>query len=206
MRRSLVSLATSVLLLAVAAACGTEPEPALPTIPATASSLSVQAPSFTNGTIVRPRYTCDGVNISPAISWTGAPAAAKSIALILNDSDAPGGSYIHWLVYDLPAAIGGFEEAAGKVFEKTAQGGSQGLNSAGDLGYTGPCPPKGEVHAYEINVYALDKLLGLPPLSPRADVIAAIEGSVVAHGAFVTRYQRAERVDENVVFKLTPTP
>ena len=203
MRRQAALAAAAVLALA---ACTSDAEPTLPSLPPDAAEITVNAPSFTNGIQVYPRHTCDGVNLSPRVTWSGVPNGAASIAVVLNDPDVPGGSYIHWLVYDLPASATGFDEAEGNASRTTSQGGKQGLNSAGDLGYTGPCPPKGESHVYELSVYALDKELGLPPVAPRSDVLQAIEGSIVGYGVFSGRYQRAEREDGNVVFKPTPTP
>ena len=199
-------VAACLIVLALVAGCSDDPEPALPAVPETASAIAIEARTFTNGAFVRPRFTCDGVNLSPEIGWSGAPNGVQSLAIILNDPDAPGGSYIHWLVYGIPPTVTRVGEAEGKAVETIASGGSQALNTPGDLGFAGPCPPRGESHRYELHVYALDRELELPPLTPRAEVIRAMDGSVVGHGVLTARYQRIEREDENVVFKVTPTP
>lgn len=195
-----------VISLFALAACGGDPEPHPPVPPEGIPVITVDAKAMTNGSIIRPRYTCDGINLSPEVSWAGVPDGTVTQALIVNDPDAPGGAYIHWLVYDIPPDVRGFAEGFGKPFETTDNGGYHGLTSSGNLGYTGPCPPDGETHIYEVNVYSLDKELELPPLSPRADILAAMEGSVIAHGVSQAGYRRVARYEEIVVFKLTPTP
>ena len=137
--------------------CSSDPEPAPPVPPPGVAEITVEIPTMTNGSIIRPRYTCDGINLSPEVTWSGVPEDAVTQALILNDPDAPDGAYIHWLVYDIPPDGRGFGEGFGKPFEITDSGAYQSLNSAGDLGYSGPCPPDGETHIYDISVYSIDR-------------------------------------------------
>jgi Raf kinase inhibitor-like YbhB/YbcL family protein len=187
-------------------ACSPEPEPAPPVPPDGVAAITVEARSMTNGSIIRPRYTCDGINLSPEVTWSGVPDGTVTQALILNDPDALDGAYIHWLVYDIPPDVRGFGEGFGKPYEITDSGAYQSLNSAGDLGYSGPCPPDGETHIYELNVYALDRALKIPPLTGRALVLAAMEGAVIGHGVSHAGYRRIARFEEIIVFHATPTP
>ena len=87
-----------------------------------------------------------------------------------------------------------------------AVGGFQALTAFGDLGYSGPCPPDGETHVYQFHIYAMDRSLGLPQLSVRQDVLLAMEGAIIGHGVYQAGYRRVSRYEENVVFKITPTP
>ncbi|MDA0798861.1 MAG: YbhB/YbcL family Raf kinase inhibitor-like protein [Chloroflexi bacterium] len=201
------SLPLAVLFIATAlAGCSSDPEPAPPVPPPEVAEITVEIPTMTNGSIIRPRYTCDGINLSPEVTWSGVPENAVTQALILNDPDAPDGAYIHWLVYDIPPDVRGFGEGFGKPFETTDSGAYQSLNSAGDLGYSGPCPPDGETHIYEISVYALDRALEVPPLTGRAEVLAGMEGGVIGYGVTAAGYRRIARFEEIIVFHLTPTP
>lgn len=199
-------LAAFLAMLATTTCGGGEAQP-LPTAPSSAALIDVMAPRFTNGSIVAPRYTCDGVNLSPDLSWTGVPQEAESLVVVLDDPDAPGGQFIHWLVYDLPPDTTDLVEGAGNPFETLPEGGLQTENDFGDLGYSGPCPPSGETHTYRLHVYALDReLSGLPDSATRDDVLLEMEGAIMGHGTFETEYSRIVRSDENVVFKRTPTP
>jgi Raf kinase inhibitor-like YbhB/YbcL family protein len=103
------------------------------------------------------RYTCDGENISPPLTWTRVPARARSLALLLEDRDAPGGAFVHWSVYDLPRGSSGV--GSGRV----PSGSAEGENSYGRSGYSGPCPPRGDpAHHYVFSLYALDEHPDLP--------------------------------------------
>ncbi len=201
----LIPLAVLFIVTALAG-CSNDPEPAPPVPPPGVTEITVEIPTMTNGSIIRPRYTCDGINLSPEVTWSGVPENAVTQALILNDPDAPDGAYIHWLVYDIPPDVRGFGEGFGKPFETTDSGAYQSLNSAGDLGYSGPCPPDGETHIYQISVYALDRALEVPPLTGRAEVLAGMEGGVIGYGVTEAGYRRIPRFEEIIVFHLTPTP
>jgi Raf kinase inhibitor-like YbhB/YbcL family protein len=200
-------LAIAPLLLLVAlSACSVDPEPTPPVLPEGLPEIDVTARSLTNGSLIRPRYTCDGINLSPEITWKGVPEATVTQAVVINDPGAPDGAYIHWLIYDIPPDVRGFGEGYGKPYETTDDGSFQGLTSSGDLGYSGPCPPDGETHIYEINVYALDRAMDLPPLTHRAEVLATMDGAVVGHGVLQAGYRRVPRFEEIIVFHLTPEP
>jgi Raf kinase inhibitor-like YbhB/YbcL family protein len=142
----------------------------------------------TNGTIPS-RYTCDGDNISPPLKWNDVPAETQSLALIVDDPDAPGGTFVHWVVYDISPNTREMPEAI-PTGQSTLSGSAvQGKNSFETIGYGGPCPPEG-MHHYVFKLYALDCALGLPTESKKADVEAAIEGHILAQSELVGHYER----------------
>lgn len=155
-------------------------------------SFSLRSPAFApNGEIPR-RYTCDGDEISPPLEWSGVPPSAKSLALLVDDPDAPDPSapkrvFVHWVVYDLPPTATGLPEG---VSEKELPAGAhQGLNDNKKRGYGGPCPPVGR-HRYFFKLYALDTVL--PDLGPatKADLEAAMRGHVLEHAELIGTYAR----------------
>ena len=141
-----------------------------------------------NGDIPR-KFTCQGEDVFPALSWNGVPREAASLALLCEDPDAPGGLWVHWVVYDLPASAAGLPEGVPKRPEIPG-GGLQGVNDFGRPGYGGPCPPFGAPHRYCFKLFALDRALGLPPKATRADVLKAMAGHIVGQAELVGRYQR----------------
>ena len=188
------------------AACSGDDLPPLPEAPAGAPMITVSSSSMTNGRIIRSRFTCDGVNFSPEIEWSGVPDAAAALVLVVDDPDAPSGSFIHWLVYNLPPDVEGLGEGVGHPFASTPQGGSQGINSFGGIGYSGPCPPFSETHLYKFHLYAVETELPVAPLAGPDDVFAAMEGLIVGYGLLQAPYIRQALSDPNVVFDLTPEP
>ncbi len=128
---------------------------------------------------IPPRYTCDGADVNPPFSFGGFPAGTVSLALIVDDPDAPKGPWVHWLVWNIPP---------GGIAEDSVPG-IEGTNSWGRQSWGGPCPPRGE-HHYHFRVYALDTMLALPPGSSRAELEAAMRGHVLATGELVGRYGR----------------
>jgi len=146
-------------------------------------TLTVTSNAFQDGRKIPVKYTCDGDNLSPQIAWSGAPSGVKSYAVIMDDPDAPMGTYVHWVLYDLPAST---QELAEGV-----QGmGIAGTNSARKTIYSGPCPPRGPEHHYIFKVYALDKILGIREGGSKADVESALKGHVLASGQLVGLYGR----------------
>lgn len=123
-------------------------------------AFSISTKAFAGGGKIPVKYTCSGQNVSPALTWKDVPAGAQSLVLILDDPDAPGGEWYHWLVWNIPAHVGGIWEhvAATPVL---AGGMVQGGNSFGEMGYGGPCPPRGQTHRYFFRLYALDTKLKL---------------------------------------------
>jgi Raf kinase inhibitor-like YbhB/YbcL family protein len=128
------------------------------------------------------------VNVSPPLEWTGVPKSAKTIAIIAEDPDAPSGTWVHWVVYDLPAEnIGSVENLP--AAENLKAGGFQGTNDFDKIGYGGPCPPSG-THRYFFKIYALDTSLSLKVAATKAVVEKAMEGHIVAQGQLMGTYQR----------------
>ena len=150
--------------------------------------ISLQSPAFASGGAIPSVHTCDGEDSSPALSWTGVPAGAKSLALLCEDPDAPRGLWVHWVLYDLPASASSLPEAV-PPRESLPGGGTHGKNDFGKLGYGGPCPPGG-THRYFFRLYALDRTLSLPAGASRADVLRAMEGHVLAEGELLGKYSR----------------
>jgi Raf kinase inhibitor-like YbhB/YbcL family protein len=146
---------------------------------------------FEPGEPIPVRYTCDGENVSPPLRWSEAPADTKSFVLIVDDPDAPAGTFVHWVLYDLPGGSRALPERV--EGGDAAEGGTQGLNDFDRVGYGGPCPPGGRPHRYVFTLYALDARLGLAPRKRKADVLRAMRGHVLAEAALVGRFQRAAR-------------
>ncbi len=153
--------------------------------PTIAFSLHIEA--FANGQTIPVRYTCDGTNRSPALSWDGEPEAAESFVLIVDDPDAPVGTWNHWLLYDIPAPAHGLDEA----FDP-GQLGLSGTNDFGQPGYGGPCPPPGNgPHRYFFKLFALNvATLGLPQGVRRHVLDTALRGHVIAEAAHIGIYER----------------
>jgi Raf kinase inhibitor-like YbhB/YbcL family protein len=145
--------------------------------------------AFQPGGDIPAMYTCDGSDASPALAWDGAPAATKTFALIVDDPDAPAGDWVHWVVFNLPAAThalpGGLAHSAA-----LPSGGRQGRNDFGKVGYGGPCPPRGAAHHYRFSLYALDAGLDLPPGATKADLQMAMRDHVLAQAELVGLYRR----------------
>ncbi len=133
-------------------------------------------------------HTCDSQDVSPPLAWEQVPAEAKSLVLICDDPDAPMGTWVHWVFYDLPPTLTGLAQGIEPV-EHPDVGGVQGKNDFGRLGYGGPCPPSG-THRYFFKLYALDTALNLPPGQTKSQVIKAMEGHVLAEASLVGTYSR----------------
>jgi Raf kinase inhibitor-like YbhB/YbcL family protein len=157
--------------------------------PETHTLMEITSSAFKNGQPIPSQYTCDDKNISPPLAWNGAPANAQSLALIVDDPDAPTGVWTHWVVFDLPADASGLPEDAAKN-ESVIGKAKQGLNDFKNAGYGGPCPPGGKSHRYFFKIYALDITLGLPSGAPRKAVEAAMTKHILAQGQWMGTYQR----------------
>jgi hypothetical protein len=147
-------------------------------------SLEIQVSGFANGGQIPQRHTCEGQDVSPAMSWKGAPAETKSFALIVDDPDAPVGTWNHWLLYDIPPGT-----------QSLAEGGSAGLSGKNDFGrsgYGGPCPPRGHgPHRYFFKIFSLNAAsLGLRAGATRAELDRAMKGKVLAEAQYMGRYER----------------
>ncbi len=151
--------------------------------------LKLQSTAFKEGERVPDKYTCNGENISPPLSWNKTENTFKSWALILEDPDAPRGIFTHWVIYNIPANITSLPEAV-PTTEKIQNGALQGKNDAMKLGYTGPCPPPGPVHHYNFNLYALDNMLNLSAGASKQQLLDTIQGHIISQGKLTGIYQR----------------
>lgn len=150
-------------------------------------ALELTSPAFAHNTLIPAQYTCDGEDISPPLHWHHVPSGALSLTLIMDDPDAPRGTWVHWVIYDIPAASSGLPESVSPT--EAFSGGTQGTNSWPRLGYGGPCPPSG-AHRYFFKLYALDTRLNLPPGATKSDVLHAMSGHVLDEAVLVGLYQR----------------
>jgi Raf kinase inhibitor-like YbhB/YbcL family protein len=149
--------------------------------------IDVTSTAFKDGAEIPEQYTCSGEDIAPPVSWTGVPQEAKSLALVMDDPDAEG--FVHWLVYDIPVKVTGFEATPDQA--ELPSGAKQGKNSFGDVGYGGPCPPAGEEHTYRFRVLALEAELGLDPEATSQDVSAAVdEAGLAGQGTLTGTFAR----------------
>ena len=153
-----------------------------------AKKMEIKSSAFETGEMIPKLYTCDGQDISPPLTWSGAPPETKSFALISDDPDAPMGTWIHWVVYDIKPAS---KELPAKVLSQDTMpnGAKQGVNDFKKIGYGGPCPPSG-VHRYFFKLYALDTKLNLEGQVTKKQLLAAMEGHVLAQAELVGKYKR----------------
>jgi Raf kinase inhibitor-like YbhB/YbcL family protein len=151
--------------------------------------LELKTTAFHAGGTIPTPYTCSGANISPALSWSQPPPGTQSFALIVDDPDAPGGTWIHWVVYDLPGSARQLPEQV-PAGDAIAGGGKQGANDFPQNGYGGPCPPPGQPHRYSFRLYALDTILNLHAPARRKDVDAAMKGHILAQAELMGTFGR----------------
>lgn len=145
--------------------------------------MELKSPAFRQGGPIPSRYTCDGENVSPPLEWNGVPPEARAMALVVDDPDAPAKVWVHWVLYNLPPDAGSLPEGS-RGLEAT---GREGRNDFGDLGYGGPCPPRGR-HRYRFRLYALDEHLDLGEGCTQSDLVAAMEGHVLAQAELTGTY------------------
>jgi hypothetical protein len=143
-------------------------------------TLSISSSAFAAGAAIPAVYTCRGKGISPPIAWSGAPETARSLALIMDDPDAPAGTFVHWVIYNLPATATGLPESVPGA-ATLPDGSLQGSNSARRTGYTAPCPPSG-THRYFFKVYALDSVLELASGANKEALLKAMQGHILTRG------------------------
>jgi Raf kinase inhibitor-like YbhB/YbcL family protein len=154
----------------------------------TPQSLHVTSSSITAGQIP-PKFTCNGTGISPQLAWSAPPAATRTLALLVTDPDAPGGTFVHWVLYDLPATQRELPEQLPQQ-NQLADGAHQGRNDFGQIGYGGPCPPGRSPHRYVFALYALNTPLNLPTGATKAQVESAMQGHILARGELIARYHQ----------------
>ncbi len=187
-------------------ACGTGDSDELPTPRAASDAtpayrIEVTSPAFAAGETIPVKHTCDGDDVSPAISWRlvrqdpsaagaqSAPTEVKSFALIAEDPDAPGGTWTHWVVYGIPPGVADLHEGAPSG-ENLTGGGRQGANDFRRLGYGGPCPPGGAPHRYIFKVFALAGDIELDAGATKEKLLAEMDGLVLYQGQLMGRYGR----------------
>lgn len=150
--------------------------------------MTLSSAAFADGQAIPDKYTCHGQDISPPLQWSSVPSQAKSIALTVEDPDAPSGTFTHWVIFDVPATTAGFPENVSKT-AALPNGVQQGNNSFGNIGYNGPCPPGGKAHHYIFKVYALDTILTLDPGAGSQELLNAMNSHILAHGELAGTYQ-----------------
>ncbi len=150
--------------------------------------IKVTSTAFDESGMIPEKYTCDGMDISPQLAWANVPDGTKSFALICDDPDAPMGTWVHWVIYDIPANIRELKENI-PVKEKLDNGAKQGKNDWRNIGYGGPCPPGG-THRYYFKLYALDTELNLEPGNTKAELLKAMEGHILDQGELMGKYKR----------------
>jgi Raf kinase inhibitor-like YbhB/YbcL family protein len=153
-------------------------------------TITLESAAFREGETIPREYTGDGKDISPPLRWPAAPEGAKSFALICDDPDAPRGTWVHWVLYNLPGDV---REVGPEVppREVLANGARQGKNDFGRIGYGGPAPPRGKPHRYFFKLYALDRALDLAAGATKDQLLAAMKGHVLAEGQLMGKYGRS---------------
>ena len=152
-------------------------------------TLQLKSADFASGDKIPKQYTCEGSDISPALTWNDPPSGTKSFALVVDDPDAPVGNWVHWVAYNLPANLRALPQNFPKS-EQSSDGTRQGLNDFKKIGYNGPCPPAGKPHRYFFKLYALDTKLNLDSRASKKDLEAAMQGHILAQGEYMGRYAR----------------
>jgi Raf kinase inhibitor-like YbhB/YbcL family protein len=153
-------------------------------------SLDLKSDAFVNGQSIPAKYSCIGKNVSPALTWSDPPAGAQSFALIVDDPDAPAGTWVHWVLYNIPADRRSLPEdlpVAGKNAEPNAI--YFGKNSSGNTRYDGPCPPSG-THRYYFKLYALDTLINLVPGATKNELLSQMQGHILAQGELMGTFSK----------------
>ena len=152
-------------------------------------TFSISSSSFSQCGEIPRKFTCDGADVSPELTWTTPPAGTQSFALIADDPDAPAGTWTHWVLYDLPPQITVVPEGMSKV-DEVPSGGRQGRNDFRKIGYGGPCPPPGKPHRYFFKIYAVDRMLNLKPGSSKQEVEQAMQNHILGQAELMGKYQR----------------
>ena len=146
-------------------------------------SLDLKSDAFLNGQSIPAKYSCIGTNISPALTWSNPPAGTQSFALIVDDPDAPAGTWVHWVLFNIPSTTTSLEESA----DMSAV--TVGKNSSGNMRYDGPCPPSG-THRYYFKLYALDSILDLSSGASKEQLLTAMKGHILAQGELMGTFSK----------------
>ena len=182
MIRSFIHIISLVFLVLISAGCKSELNQGNEA-GVTPMSIPVSSPSFKEGERIPIKFTCDGTNLSPQLDWSGQPATVHSLALIMDDPDAPAGTFVHWVLFNLPGDLASLPEGVSGT-------GVAGTNGFRKLGYGGPCPPKGSTHRYFFKLYALDFALDLKEGASKAEVERAMQGHILGQGQLGGKYSR----------------
>lgn len=142
--------------------------------------MKITCPDFKNNEYLPKKFTCDGTQVNPALTIENIPGNAKSLALIVDDPDAPSGTFVHWVVFDIPVT---------DTIDENSIPGKQGVNTTGELNYVGPCPPSG-THRYFFKLYALDAMLNLKEGITKQELEAAMKGRILAQAELIGLYKR----------------
>ena len=154
-------------------------------------SFDLSSTAFAAGATIPRQHTCDGPDLSPPLAWAGQPDGTQSLALIVDDPDAPAGTWVHWVLFNLPSATRQLPQDVPRV-QNLPDGSKQGKNDFERIGYGGPCPPPGPAHRYFFRLYALDAMLDLAPGSTRAELDQAMAGHIVAETTVIGTYGRSQ--------------
>jgi Raf kinase inhibitor-like YbhB/YbcL family protein len=152
-------------------------------------ALNVSGSAFAEGSSIPIKYSCQGEDVSPTLQWDEPPTGTQSFALIMDDPDAPGGVFTHWVLFNIPANVRQLGEGV-PAQEQLQNGALQGKNDFGRIGYGGPCPPHGTAHRYRFTLYALDRALDTKPGASKKQVLDAMKEHILAQGQLMGTYQR----------------
>ena len=150
--------------------------------------IKISSSAFDEGGTIPLKYTCDGEDVSPPLEWSGVPEGAKTLVLISDDPDAPMGTWVHWVLFNLPATVNNLPEDIPPM-QTLESGAKQGMNDFRRIGYGGPCPPGG-MHRYYFKIYALDTEIDLEAGAAKPEILRAMEGHILAQGQLMGRYSR----------------
>jgi Raf kinase inhibitor-like YbhB/YbcL family protein len=153
------------------------------------AGMKLESSAFAEGVNIPRKHTCDAEDVSPLLRWTNVPAGTRALALIADDPDAPAGTWVHWVIYDLPPETKELAEGTAKS-ETLEHGVKQGTNDFRRVGYAGPCPPPGSPHRYFFKLYALDAPTNLKPRATKQQLLDAIKDHILADAQLMGRYGR----------------
>jgi Raf kinase inhibitor-like YbhB/YbcL family protein len=183
--RCLLAAVTALAVVAAIDGCGGGGEKVSAGLPPAPDKIKLSSPAFAAGATIPKQFTCDGQDVSPPLRWSGVPSGAHSLALIVEDPDAPGGTFVHWTLYEIDAGLSAISQG------KAPPGAVQGENSFGKSGYGGPCPPKGDKpHRYMFGLYALSASPALSAGAKPDVVIAALKRTASVRGVLSAKYGR----------------
>jgi len=173
-----------VLVIILSSCSSTDAEtPTQISVTEAAMSMEFKSDAFASGQSIPAKYTCTGKNISPSLAWSNAPAGTQSLALIVDDPDAPMGTWVHWVLFNIPSNITSLPESA----DTSAL--AVGKNSSGNLRYDGPCPPSG-THRYFFKLYALDSALSLSPGATKEQLLKETQGHILVQGELMGTFSK----------------